>query len=140
MKNQETTKLIRFEHQYLTKALVTIGLAFLLLHPCSFNPPLRAQNRTRTVAITVDDLPGAVPGTGSLQAIGDLRELQRLNSVIPDILKAHHAPATGFVVEAKLQVPGQRDARVALLQSWLDHGLTLGNHTYTHTPAQNMTL
>ncbi|HVH73104.1 MAG TPA: polysaccharide deacetylase family protein, partial [Candidatus Dormibacteraeota bacterium] len=44
----------------------------------------------------------------------------------------HHAPAIGFVNEWKLQVAGERDARVALLEAWLDAGLTLGNHTYSH--------
>ena len=88
------------------------------------------ESNTRAVAITVDDLPGAAPGTG--QAVGDLRNLQGINRAIPQILKAHHAPAIGFVNEWKLQVLGERDARVALLQSWLDAGLTLGNHTYSH--------
>jgi peptidoglycan/xylan/chitin deacetylase (PgdA/CDA1 family) len=88
------------------------------------------QPSTRAVAITVDDLPGAVPGTG--HATGDLRELERINRIIPQVLKSHDAPAIGFVNEWKLQVRGEREARVALLQSWLDAGLTLGNHTYTH--------
>jgi peptidoglycan/xylan/chitin deacetylase (PgdA/CDA1 family) len=100
----------------------------------------RAQAESRTVAITVDDLPGAVPGTGSLQAVGDLTELQKINRVIPQILNAHRAPAIGFVIEAKLQVPGERDARVALLQSWLGASLTLGNHTFSHIPFREITL
>jgi peptidoglycan/xylan/chitin deacetylase (PgdA/CDA1 family) len=87
-------------------------------------------SEARTVAVTVDDLPGAVPGTGQSQ--GDLQEFQKINRAIPQILKAHHAPAVGFVNEWKLQVSGERDARVALLQGWLDAGLTLGNHTYSH--------
>jgi peptidoglycan/xylan/chitin deacetylase (PgdA/CDA1 family) len=127
------------EWRCITSVLIRLGVVLLLFHAC-FHPSARAQNRARTVAITVDDLPGAIPRTGSLAAVGDLKELQRINSVIPNILKAHHAPAVGFVIEAKLQVPGQRDARIALLQHWLDGGFALGNHTYTHTPAQNMTL
>ncbi len=100
----------------------------------------RGQAAARAVAVTVDDLPGAVPGTGSLQAVGDLTELQKINRVIPQILKSHHAPAIGFVIEAKLQVPGERDARAALLQSWIEAGLTLGNHTFSHIPFQMMSL
>jgi peptidoglycan/xylan/chitin deacetylase (PgdA/CDA1 family) len=84
----------------------------------------------REVAITVDDLPGALPGNDF--AYGDLKELQKINRAIPGILKAHHAWAIGFVNERKLQVQGERDARAALLQIWLDDGLFLGNHTYSH--------
>ena|SRR5579864_637678 len=84
----------------------------------------------KTVAVTVDDLPGAVPGTGQSQ--GNLKDFQKINRAIPQILKAHHAPAIGFVNEWKLQVADERDARVALLQAWLDAGLLLGNHTYSH--------
>jgi peptidoglycan/xylan/chitin deacetylase (PgdA/CDA1 family) len=92
----------------------------------------------RTIVITVDDLPGAEPGTD--HAIGELKELQKINRAIPAILKAHHVPAIGFVNEWKLQIPGERDARVALLEDWLDAGLTLGNHTYTHPDFQKTPL
>lgn len=88
------------------------------------------QTSAKTVAVTVDDLPGQVPGTGQSQ--GALKDFQKINAAVPPILKVHHAPAIGFVNEWKLQVAGERDARVALLQAWLDAGLTLGNHTYSH--------
>jgi peptidoglycan/xylan/chitin deacetylase (PgdA/CDA1 family) len=115
----------------LISTLATLcGVTYMLVISQAAN----AQTESRTIAITVDDLPGAVPGTGSLEAVGDLNELQKINSTIPQILNAHHVPAIGFVIEAKLQVRGERDARIALLQSWLDAGLTLGNHTYSHVP------
>lgn len=88
------------------------------------------QTEQREVAITVDDLPGALPGNDF--AYGDLKELQKINHGIPAVLKAHHAWAIGFVNERKLQVRGERDARAELLQMWLDAGLFLGNHTYSH--------
>jgi peptidoglycan/xylan/chitin deacetylase (PgdA/CDA1 family) len=94
----------------------------------------------KAIVVTVDDLPGAVPGTGSPSAFGDLSELQKLNRDIPQILKKHHAPGIGFVIGGKLDLLGQRDARAALLQSWLDAGMSLGNHTYTHQFIQSMTL
>jgi len=90
------------------------------------------------LVVTVDDLPGAEPGTD--HAVSDLHELQKINRAIPAILKAHHVPAIGFVNEWKLQVEGERDARVALLEDWLDAGLTLGNHTYSHPDFQNTPL
>jgi peptidoglycan/xylan/chitin deacetylase (PgdA/CDA1 family) len=99
--------------------------------PASAQNASNAQESTRReVAITVDDLPGALPGNDF--AYGDLKELQKINHGIPGVLKAHHAWAIGFVNERKLQVQGERDARAALLQSWLDDGLFLGNHTYSH--------
>jgi len=96
------------------------------------------QATVRTIAITVDDLPGAEPGTD--QAVGDLRELERINRTIPAVLKGHHVPAVGFVNEWKLQVPAERDARAALLKCWLDAGLSLGNHTYSHPDFQTTPL
>lgn len=101
---------------------------------------LGLESNSKTIAITVDDLPGAVPGRGSWEAVGDLKDLKKINRNIPQILNKHHAPGIGFVNEWKLQVAGERDARVALLQSWLDAGLTLGNHTYTHASFQTTPL
>src|SRR5271156_1865006 len=92
----------------------------------------------KTVVVTVDDLPGALPGNDF--ALGELKNLQKINRGIPAILKAHHAWAVGFVNERKLQVWGERDARAELLQMWLDAGLTLGNHTYEHTDFNTHTL
>ncbi len=79
----------------------------------------------RRLAITVDDLP-CVRCDGGVAAIADL------NRRFVAGLAAAKAPAIGFVNESKLQVVGERDARVALLAAWLDAGLTLGNHGYAH--------
>ena len=92
----------------------------------------------RRVAITIDDLPGAIPATPT--ANGDLRDLGRYNEAIPAILNAHHAPAIGFVNEKRWHVPGERDARVALLQRWIDAGFELGNHTYSHVNFNQVSL
>jgi peptidoglycan/xylan/chitin deacetylase (PgdA/CDA1 family) len=79
----------------------------------------------RRLAITVDDLP-CVRCDGGVAAIADL------NHRFVAALAAAKAPAIGFVNEARLQVNGERDARVALLGAWLDAGLALGNHGYAH--------
>ena len=92
----------------------------------------------RRVAITVDDLPGAIPATPT--ANGELRDLVRYNEAIPAILKAHHAPAIGFVNEKRLHVAGERDRRVALLERWIDAGFELGNHTYSHVNFNQVSL
>jgi peptidoglycan/xylan/chitin deacetylase (PgdA/CDA1 family) len=78
----------------------------------------------RTVAVTLDDL----PGTGAR----GLQELKRMNRRVLAALRAAGAPAVGFVNEAKLQVTGERDARAEILRSWLDAGMTLGNHGHGH--------
>ena len=98
----------------------------------------RSDQVRRRVAITVDDLPGAIPATPT--ANGELRDLDRYNEAIPAILQAHHAPAIGFVNEKRLHVAGERDARAALLQRWIDAGFELGNHTYSHANFNQVSL
>lgn len=115
-----------------------IFLCAAILALANSRTPYAAQSPTATtprkVAITIDDLPGAWPQSPA----GRLDILQRVNRAIPQILNAHHAPAIGFVNEGKLQVTGERDARVALLQMWIDAGLALGNHTYSHANVDEM--
>jgi len=84
----------------------------------------------RQVVVTVDDLPGAVPGTD--KSPGKLKDLKSENLAIVRVLRKHNVPAIGFVIEKKLQVSGERDARAAILEQWIDAGLELGNHTYSH--------
>src|SRR5215469_4499810 len=57
--------------------------------------PSSQQSAQRAVAITVDDLPGAEPGTD--HAIGNLEYLQKINRQIPATLRSHHVPGIGFV-------------------------------------------
>lgn len=90
----------------------------------------------RAVALTFDDLPTVAAGPEA-----DARQIvtRRLLAT----LRAHGAPAIGFVNEAKLESDGEmRPERAALLQAWLNEGHRLGNHTYSHrwlyeaTPAE----
>ena len=85
-------------------------------------PPAPAERR---VAITIDD--GPVVGD-----MGDLDRFQRISNGLISSLAAEKIPATVFVNERQLNVPGQRDARAAVLEHWLDAGFDLGNHTYSH--------
>ncbi len=102
---------------------------FLALLACALNAA--AQNTSaRAVALTFDDLPLAVVGND--QAAGDLTQGQRVNAAILKTLAAHHATAVGFVNEIKLNVANERDARAAILREWLQAGMELGNHTYSH--------
>lgn len=88
--------------------------------------PLSAQ--TKTIALTFDDL----PYSGISPKLTDVYEARQNIRSILATLKAHHAPAVGFVNEQELQVTDQMDIRVGLLEQWLDGGVELGNHTYSH--------
>jgi peptidoglycan/xylan/chitin deacetylase (PgdA/CDA1 family) len=81
----------------------------------------------REIAVTIDDLP-AVSVLGN-----DFARAERITRDLLAALRRHHVPAIGFVNEDKLQPEGQVEPRrVALLRQWLDEGLELGNHTYSH--------
>ena len=83
---------------------------------------------TRKLAITIDDLPAA----GGSDSNSDLETVRGFNQRMLAALKAHGVPAIGFVNESRLHVPGEVDERIAILQMWLDAGMDLGNHTYSH--------
>ena len=80
-----------------------------------------------TIAVTFDDLP-ATAGERRVNA-----EILAINQAIVGTLAKRGIPAVGFVNEVGLEAHGQVDpARVATLKLWLDAGLELGNHTYSH--------
>lgn len=78
------------------------------------------------MAITFDDLPKS-------QGMDDIDGARRTTESILRVLKAHNAPAVAFVNEGKLYSgPTMVADRAALLKSWVDAGVPLGNHTYSH--------
>ncbi len=81
----------------------------------------------RRMAITFDDLPAQ-----RAQALPEPKILA-INEGFVKTLTDQQIPAIGFVNEGKLHVDGALDpARVRLLELWLDAGLELGNHTFSH--------
>ena len=64
--------------------------------------------------------------------MGDLERFQRISNGLIGSLAAEKVPATIFINERQLNVPGQRDARAMVLEQWLDAGFDLANHTYSH--------
>ena len=85
-----------------------------------------SQLRQKTVAITIDDL----PVVSTRRDIENRREITK--KLLAHIKKAK-VPAIGFVNENKLYAGDQRDEKqIDLLRMWLDSGLELGNHTYSH--------
>jgi peptidoglycan/xylan/chitin deacetylase (PgdA/CDA1 family) len=87
-----------------------------------------AQPPAREVAITFDDLPiaGVLPR--------DIASSRALTDKLLRAITVHHVPVVAFVNEGKLAGAGGGvdPDRVALLRRWLDAGLELGNHTYSH--------
>lgn len=83
-----------------------------------------AHTQTRSVSITIDDLPGTH---------GGVRHYLEVNQKLLETLKKHQIPAIGFVNEGKLYTNGEADtALVHILKDWLEAGMELGNHTYSH--------
>jgi len=58
--------------------------------------------------------------------------MQAMTRKIVDSIKRNRIPVVGFVNESRLYVAGETDARIALLKEWIDSGVELGNHTYSH--------
>jgi len=95
----------------------SLALIVLLAAPVAAQAP-------RAVAVTVDDLP--------VGRIHPLPHMQRVTADLVGQIVARGVPTIGFVNEGKLDVPGETEARTALLRAWVDAGLDLGNHTYGH--------
>ena len=86
-------------------------------------PRLPQLSRHPTVALTFDDLPSA----GTLPA-GDQRA--RIATTLTSELKANHLEGTyGFVNAVRLE--NDPDAQQAL-RIWIDAGMNIGNHTWSH--------
>ena len=103
------------------KQIIYPAIFFLIFHTVA-----SAQAAPRFIAITIDDLPVITiqDGIGVRQAI-----TKKLLTKIT----AAKVPAIGFVNENKLYTNGKLDdAKVDLLRQWLDAGLELGNHTFSH--------
>jgi peptidoglycan/xylan/chitin deacetylase (PgdA/CDA1 family) len=89
--------------------------------------------QVKEVAVTIDDLPLNGPNIG----------IVRLGSMTDKLLAGlnkSRIPAVGFVNESLLYVPGETDARIDLLKKWMDGGVELGNHTFSHLGFKTATL
>ncbi len=107
--------------------ILTCIVAVLTLVPLAAQSPQAG----RRVAITIDDGP-------VVNEMTDLGRFQRITNGLIGTFQAEQVPVTMFVNEVQLNVPGQRDARAAVLEQWLDAGFDLGNHTYSHASANQV--
>ena len=99
-------------------SLLLVGLGLLFAEN-----PVRRQ-----VAVTFDDLPGvAVLRSQRCRAAA----YAEMNQKLIRSVNAHRVPALGLVVESRM-CGGRDRALHAILEMWLDAGLELGNHSYSH--------
>ena len=102
------------------RALLGPAFGALALGLTAVAAPAAAED----VALTFDDLPTmALSPTTDYASVTTARLLAGL--------KRHHFPAIGFVNESKLEAR-DKPQRIALLKAWLDAGMDLGNHTFSH--------
>lgn len=84
----------------------------------------------KEMAVTFDDLP-----INSSHLVSDAQMDSIVSRLVGNIAN-EHIPVVAFVNEIKLEVNGVRDpARVSTLKRWIDGGIELGNHTYSHKSA-----
>ncbi|MGE3465789.1 MAG: polysaccharide deacetylase family protein [Pyrinomonadaceae bacterium] len=92
------------------------------------------QQKVRTIAITIDDLP--VVSTRS-----DINTRRGITKKLLGHISKAKVPAIGFVNENKVYDGDKVDQRqVDLLRMWTAAGLELGNHTYSHRSLNQISL
>ena len=106
---------------------LVIGILFLI-PVCFF-----AQGK---IAITIDDLPIAA---GARKYSPQVQK-QIIEKLVGS-LKKMHAPVIGFVNENQLYADQKvSNEKIDLLKIWLDAGFDLGNHTYSHKSANQVSV
>ena len=82
-----------------------------------------------SIAITIDDLPGVSSNNH-----------QEVSNKLLTTLNQFKAPAIGFVNEGRLYRKNKpNQSRIDLLEDWLEAGMELGNHTYSHADYNKLT-
>jgi len=104
--------------------------------PVSLLWSLSAFAQNRTVAITVDDLPYA---SVSAVSSSDVVVAKEINRKMLSALRHHHAPVTGFVIQKDVEDLGPT-AAIQILRNWTRGRFDLGNHTYSHQDANQLSI
>jgi peptidoglycan/xylan/chitin deacetylase (PgdA/CDA1 family) len=98
-------------------------------------PELISFGQQKNVCFTMDDMPVVSYG------ITDTNYQKNLFNKLTQSLRRHNIPAIGFVIGKKLIADDAIGRfQVRLLKSWLDAGLDLGNHTYSHPDYNSVSL
>ncbi|MDI1353082.1 MAG: polysaccharide deacetylase family protein [bacterium] len=102
--------------KYLKQHTLSLFLFFMIL-------PLAGFAQTKTMVITIDDLP----------FVGDYRNFH-LNMMMEAMIK-QEIPATGFIIASEV-----RPDNWEMLRKFRDAGFGLGNHTYSHANLNKLTI
>ncbi len=83
--------------------------------------------QVKNICLSYDDMPVVTYG------ISDTTYQKALMNKLASSLQRNHIPAIGFVIGSKLCKDHGMDAfQIRLLELWLNHGLELGNHSFSH--------
>ncbi|HMG33862.1 MAG TPA: polysaccharide deacetylase family protein [Blastocatellia bacterium] len=116
------------------KCSFTFACLALILFGAIMSSSGQDKTPLRKMAVTFDDLPYV-----GLER-RDLQSAQRATRELLRTLTMHRVPVVAFVNEGKLQVSGEEESRIALLRQWVDAGMVLGNHTYSHPDLNALTV
>jgi peptidoglycan/xylan/chitin deacetylase (PgdA/CDA1 family) len=104
-------------------------LKYVLLASLLLSTPLMAAKREQ-VALTFDDLP-------SLTMVNEQSWVTYNNEKILKTLKERHWKAIGFVNEGKVY-DLNKEKQIDTLKMWLDAGMDMGNHSFSHDSPNNL--
>ncbi len=94
----------------------------------------------RSVAITFDDLPAAGAMNPDEDRALTAEDIRNINTSILATLRAHRVPATGFVNERGISAYADAAERRQILAQWIDAGMDLGNHTFSHADYNGLSI
>jgi peptidoglycan/xylan/chitin deacetylase (PgdA/CDA1 family) len=101
-------------------------------------PFVASSAQTRTVALTIDDLP-FVTGDTRPMLPGDAKAAAAANHKLLTVLAQHHVPVTNFVIQKGVEDLGLA-AGTQILREWTERGFDLGNHSYAHPDFNELTV
>jgi peptidoglycan/xylan/chitin deacetylase (PgdA/CDA1 family) len=113
--------------------------SFSVLVSLSLLSSLAAFAQSRTVAITVDDLPYTMGESPEAASPLDAAAAEKINRKLLSALKRHHAPVTGFVIQKRVEKLGTATGR-RILKNWTKDDFDLGNHTYSHPDINQLSI
>ena len=115
-------------------------LRFVLVSLLALGFALNGLGQSKTVAITIDDLPYEWhdPSLHRLN-LADAARAALVNQKILAGLARHRAPVTGFVNQLKVEQLGTEQG-TAMLKPWTSGSFDLGNHLYSHTDANTLSV
>ena len=115
------------------QVFITIFFFISILTNNSYAQSHNSNGLAKKVSVTIDDLPLNIALRVSTE------EMKSIVEKLVAGIRNEGIPVVAFVNENKLEINGKRDLqRVNILKTWLDSGIELGNHTYSHKSANDV--